>query len=179
MLVFSGRSGAGKTTTARAFERAGARLVSEDLLDGLGGVNLDRRAARLAIGGEARDPPGSSSKRRISHARRPTRSVQAARSLWGGPPRSVAQILLVDATRRAGQSIQRDELAHPDALVALIESAYIASPDARAWRARFVLLRDLVCRVATSRVTMPEGLPALEAAARALQLPNQSATIAS
>ena len=32
LLVFSGQSGAGKTTSAKAFAQAGARLVSEDLL---------------------------------------------------------------------------------------------------------------------------------------------------
>ncbi len=72
--------------------------------------------------------------------------------------------------------IQREELTRPDALIALIESAFFASSDARAAGANaFVPLRDLVCSVATSRVTMPEGLPALEPR-RAAQLRQSAMT---
>ena len=118
LLVFSGRSGAGKTTSARAFARAGARLVSEDLLV-MAAAATSTAEPRAVIGGEAADPsPGSSRKRRSSRARprRPypaQRSIAASmarydpssRSCWSTPTggRARHSARTAGASRRAGR----------------------------------------------------------------------------
>jgi len=175
LLVFSGRSGAGKTTSARAFALAGARLVCEDLL--VIAPATSPSEPRAVIGGEAVILAWIFEQAaQLGRARETTISCAALDRCIDGPTRSITEILLVDANRRAGQQIHRDELARPDALVALIESAFFASPDARAWRARFVQLHDLVAGLVTSRVTMPGDLATLDSAARAYR---QMATTAS
>jgi hypothetical protein len=176
LLVFSGRSGAGKTTSARAFARAGARLVSEDLLV-MAAAATSPAEPRAVIGGEAVILAWIFEQAaQLARAPETTISCAALDRCVDGPVRPLVEILLVDANRRAGQLIQREELAGPDALVALLESAFFASPDARAWRARFVQLHDLVAGTVASRVTMPGGLATLDSAARAYR---QMATTAS
>jgi hypothetical protein len=164
LLVFSGRSGAGKTTSARAFARNGARLISEDLLV-LGG---DLRAPEAVIGGEpaigawiaaqaqalAADPTGPIDCRGLD------RCVEGARI-------PVGRILLIDADRRAGDRITLEPLARCDALVALLESIYFASAEAESWRDSFELLRGIATAVPTARASMPRRLLELPGAVKA------------
>jgi hypothetical protein len=165
LLVFSGRSGAGKTTSARAFTRAGARLIAEDLLV----LASSPAGPRAVVGGEPAIRAWIAEQgARLARAPEESVSCEPLLDCVDGPSLPISRILLIDADRRLGDQIRLEPLARPDALVALLESAYFASADARQWSARVVPLRDLVARVATSRVTMPDGLPALAAAASAL-----------
>jgi hypothetical protein len=166
LLVFSGRSGAGKTTSARAFARTGARLVSEDLLV----LVPSPRGPCAAVGGEAAILAWIA-EQAAGLARTPDRAItcEPLTRAVEGASLPIDQILLLDADRRVGDRMRLEPLARPDALVALLESAYFASPDARHWRTRFEPLRDLVGRAATSRVTMPHGLPVLDAAVAAFR----------
>jgi hypothetical protein len=165
VTVFTGQSGAGKTTSARSFARTGARLVSEDLLV----ISFPASGPCAVLGGEA--------------AIRAWTFEQAAQLLRGlrkwvacegldrcieGEPLPIGQTLLISADRREGDQILRESLKPVDALVGSIESIYFASSDTRTWGDRVLRLRDLVTRVATFRATMPEGLPALDAAAHDL-----------
>ncbi len=164
LLVFSGRSGAGKTTSARAFARTGARLASEDLLV----LVPSPVGPQAVIGGEAAILAWIfEHAARLASAPEQAVSCEPLAHCAEGPRLPIAQILLIDAGRRAGERIELEALASPDALVALIESAYFASPDARHWRARFVPLRDLAGVAATSRVTMPARLSVLDTAVTA------------
>jgi hypothetical protein len=161
LVVFTGPSGAGKTTTARAFTRAGARLVSEDLL-------------LLA--------PSSTSRRAVADGEAKLRSWVAAAATHcvaapgetircdgldqclEGQQLPIGKILIIDAGRRGGDRIRLEPLSRPDALVAMMESVYFGSSDTATWSARFESLRDLGGGVITSAATMPESLSLLDAA---------------
>ena len=162
LLVFSGRSGAGKTTSARAFARPAARLVSEDLLVMAGSAD----EPRAVLGGE----PAITSWI-VEQAQQLARSPEQTVSCEGldrcveGRQLPLAEILMVDADRRAGHQIQREQLTRADALVALIESIYFASANASTWHERLDRLRALTRDVSLSRATMPPGLPQLQTAA--------------
>ena len=160
LVVFSGRSGAGKTTSARAFAATGARLVSEDLL-----ILAPGDGARGAMNGEP------SIRRWITEkgdrlAALPEGEVDCREldRCLEGEQLPLKRILLLDAGRRAGDRIYVEELPRPEAMIALLESAFFASADASSWRSTFESLRGLVKNVSTARATMPEGLAALRAA---------------
>jgi hypothetical protein len=163
LLVFSGRSGAGKTTSARAFAAEGAQLVSEDLLV----LASDTNIPDAMIGGEAviRTWAAREGSRLATHPDQFVDCTALDRSL-DGERRSVQRILLVDAERRTGDRIGIEELTRPEALIALMESTYFASADANSWRSIFGSLRGLVTGASTARATMPLGLSELRSAAR-------------
>jgi hypothetical protein len=165
LLVFSGRSGAGKTTSARAFvDAAGARLVSEDLLIFTPGnaagdaVLAGERIVRAWVEEKARELAAS--------PERPL-DCRALDRCRDGDHLAVRRVLLIAADRRTGDRIQVESLSRPDALLALLESAFIASADVNSWRSTFESLRALVMNAATARAVMPRGLVALRAAVTA------------
>lgn len=158
LLVFSGRSGAGKTTSARALAEAGGRLVSEDMLilrqaqEGPEGVLSGEPVIGAWIADEAENL-----------AAQPDRSVDCRgldRCLQG-ESRRIKRILLIDAARRAGARMVTEELGRPDALIELVESIYFGSTDPLSWTGTFESLRDLVSSVRIARAVMPLGIPAL------------------
>jgi hypothetical protein len=163
LLVFSGRSGAGKTTSAKAFARGGALLVSEDLL-----VLADQRNAPEAIvDGEntLRTWVAEQAARLVSLPDQPIDCAGLDRCATGSRS-PIGRILLLDAERRVGDQIQVEELPRPEALVALMESIYFASNDTSSWRSSLLRLRALVSGASTARATMPR-LAGLQTAATA------------
>jgi Coenzyme PQQ synthesis protein D (PqqD) len=160
LLVITGASGAGKTTSARAFARTGARLVSEDLLI----FALSAAGPRAVIDGE-RTIRAWVAERAMQLARQPEEVIPCAEleRCLEGPQLAVGAIWIIDAASRSGGLIGLEPLLRPEALVALMESVYFASSDGGTWSARLEALRDLVAGVTSSRATMPEGLSPLEA----------------
>jgi hypothetical protein len=173
LLVFSGRSGAGKTTSARAFVDAGARLVSEDLL-----IFTPGAAARDAVLGGERIVRAwvEEEARRLADSPGRTIDCKTLACCLEGERLPVRQILLIEADRRVGDRIQVESLSRPDALLALLESAYFASADASSWRLTFESLRGLVMTVSTARAVMPKGLAALRAAVTAFDYSDMTAS---
>ena len=164
LVVFSGPSGAGKTTTAKAIAEAGAVLVSEDLMilrevdDCPQGVLPAERIIRSWVADEsarwARQPDVQIDCRTLDRA-------------LEGEGRPLQRIFLIDARRRGGDRLTSEPLSQPDALIALIDSFYFASIDAERWRYNFDSLRRLVTFVPTARAVMPLGLAALRQVAKA------------
>jgi Coenzyme PQQ synthesis protein D (PqqD) len=173
LLVITGPSGAGKTTSARAFARTGARLVSEDLLV----FEPASPGSRAITTGEAmiRAWVAEQSAKLAGRPDEPIDCRDLIRCVEG-PRVGISAIWIIDAARRAGDQIQLEQLRPVDALVALMESVYFASSDAQTWDDRFESLRHLTTSAAPSQATIPDGLGPLEAA---VELFLQSEMIAS
>jgi hypothetical protein len=162
LVAFAGLSGAGKTTTARAFASSGARLVSEDLVvvsPGLRGhVVLDAEelirewAVRTARELE-RDPSM-------------TIDTSALNAVTRRQTMPLTKLLCVDRARRSGLAFSERPLPLLDALCTLMEHNFLGA-DTRAAVERFLeSTLDLVRAVNVSEVSCPDGLEALAAATR-------------
>lgn len=173
LTVFTGPSGAGKTTIARSLARGGARLVSEDLLV----LSSGSTEPRAVISGEAtiRKWVHDQATHLTNH---PVEAIacHGLDASASGADLSVSQVLLIDAGRRFGEGIRLERLPPAGALVAMMNSIYFASVDADNWLARIEMLRNIVKSAHTSIATMPSGLSALDRAIPAL---NQSEMVAS
>ena len=160
LLVITGPSGAGKTTSARAFARTGARLVSEDLLV----LEPASVGPRAVITGEATIRAWVAGRgTRLAHRPAEVIACDDLDRCLEGSRLPIGEIWIIHAARRAGGRIELEALSRPDALVALMESVYFASSDTATWDTRFESLRGLVDCVSTSRATMPHGLLELDA----------------
>lgn len=157
-LVFSGVSGAGKTTSAHACVAAGAPLFSEDLI-----VLADDAAALLATGeahirafcvsAAAPAPPGSPF------------PVAPLLALPRGPVVRIAEAWFLAAERRSGSAWQTARLDAPAATAALLGQLFAASAAPAAWRGLLERAVSLAHRVPCSEATAPASLDALAAAA--------------
>jgi hypothetical protein len=163
LTVFTGRSGAGKTTTAHAFVHAGAKLVCEDLLVLAGPED----GSLAALGGEAVIRKWVT-QAAAQLARKPDQVVSCDEldSSVNGEAHPIERILILEAERRAGQDIGHERLAGSDAMASLLETVFFASWDTRTWYPPLATLRALARRAAISRATMPSGVAALNEAAR-------------
>lgn len=164
LIFLSGRSGAGKTTSARALERAGGRLVSEDLVV----LKSDPPTLRAALDGEAAIRAWVS-REAGALADDPAYTIDCHEldRCIQGPLQPIQQIVIVDAGRREGADIQLQPCARADALVLLIESIFFARNDAATWRDDIEWLRELVSVIPITKAVMPQGLDNLALAARA------------
>jgi hypothetical protein len=160
LLAFAGLSGAGKTTTARAFAATGLQLVSEDLLVFVPGepeprVALEgeafvhawaRRVAAQLLRGKGKVPVGD-----LSPAS-------------GGPTAPVEAILCLDRTRRAGERLTARPLDDPDALTALMTHAFLGAREPENWRRYLASTAALITAIDVREATAPDGLERLAAA---------------
>jgi hypothetical protein len=161
LVAFAGPSGAGKTTTARAFVRAGAGAVVEDLLvlkPGMskpsavldGEVRVHAWAKKLSLvlaAGSARVP-----------------SSELA-TMADGPHVAVNAVLFVDVARRAGTDFCARSLSGPDALVALMANDFLGAASPAEWRRYFTTAIALAASTELAEVTAPFGVDTLDAAA--------------
>jgi hypothetical protein len=160
--AFCGKSGAGKTTTAQAFEAAGSLLVSEDLLilrpeDGpqAAFINGERLARTWAA--EAATRLEEVPDKEISYE-----GLSVAAS---GPSSGLAAIWFVDSARRSGNQLKLRLLAPTEALSALLGNGFLAAVDAKAWRHFLRRSSEMVEQVRLTEATMPDGRDALTLAA--------------
>jgi hypothetical protein len=159
--VFTGLSGAGKTTTARAFARVGADIVSEDLLvlappPAIGSVIIDGEKRIRSWLTEATE-------RAVKLHHEPIRCDGLDR-IAKGKTLPIDTILLLDVARRAGDRIEVEPLSRTSALIELIKSLFFASADASDWLAQLDFLKTLVTGAVTSTSTMPLGVATLDSA---------------
>ena len=155
LLLFCGRSGAGKTTSVRMFGEAGRRVVSEDLLI----LSIRNDGCRAIIGGEPtiRAWAVREGARLAQQPGRPLECSGLDRCL-AGDSRPVKRILLIDSDRRTGEKIVVEELPRADALDALMESTYFGSAEVTSWTSTFESLKTLVKEASTARAVMPRGI---------------------
>lgn len=162
VLAFAGASGAGKTTTARAFAAAGATLVTEDLLiladdgDVVTGAEAALRAWVVAqTGAQAAAPtPGAE-----------VDAEELAAVVLAGPTLPLRRMLLLDATRRAGGEFVIEKIPASDAMLALLGHSFGELEERRVWRDLATACRRIASTVDLRLTTAPAGLDALGAAA--------------
>jgi hypothetical protein len=163
LTAFSGRSGAGKTTTARAFERAGARLISQDLVvltaASTPAVVLDGESRAHAWAAATADTLAGGSVAELSCG-------GLAHVTAPGPELSLRAIWFVDSARRSGHGLQRQRLAAVDGTLALLANSFLGSESPESWRRHVRETHGIVASLALWDVTTPDGLDRLAAAAR-------------
>jgi hypothetical protein len=162
LIAFCGRSGAGKTTTARALGRHGASLISEDLL-----------VLSLSEGAVSARPQGEGIILRWASLlaetlrQNPDRAAPCGEIdvVHKGPTAPIDQLCFIDPARRRGADIKTVALTPTECLYEVIPSNFLGSADSRHWR-RFLDSSLMVARaVSAAMVWMPDGIPALEQAA--------------
>jgi hypothetical protein len=162
-IAFSGKSGAGKTTTARAFARAGANLLSEDLLVlsfAAGGVFLHREGEYFARTW-ARETASTME-------REPLRPVDfsALTDAGQGDLLPLKAVWFVSANRRSGSDVAVRHLSVSEGALALLGNGFLASSKRDHWREFLQRAKLIADHVDANEATMPDGVPRLEAAAR-------------
>jgi hypothetical protein len=162
-LAFSGKSGAGKTTSALAFERAGAHLVSEDLLV----LSVTEQDVKIHLGGEryARDWA-----RRIAPVlEKDCRQVidfGVLADARTGDIVTLDTIWFIEAERRGGSDLKLQKLPISDGALALLGNGFLASFYPQQWRDFLYRSQRIAERVELTQAIMPEGLGLLQSAAR-------------
>ena len=161
--AFSGPSGAGKTTTARAFADAGSVLVSEDLLV----LRPEDEMAHAVLHAEARVRAwAEQAKAALSQDPRTSVAFAHLDRLSEGPASPLESVLFLDAKRRRGEAIELTPLAPPDALMDLFGNAFLASADPADWRTTLTQLAQAAKTTRAYMATMPEGIAEVQAAVR-------------
>jgi hypothetical protein len=160
-LAISGRSGAGKTTTARIFERAGARLVSEDLVI----LSLADESPLIFLGGErfARNWARATA----PHFDVPGQEVDFAdlSRAQQGAVVPLTAMWFIDVSRRVGTDLQLRKLSIGDGTLALLGNGMLATSHAQHWRDFLRRSRFIAERTSLSEATMPKGVDHLKGAA--------------
>lgn len=164
LIAFAGVSGAGKTTTARAFAKAGAELVSEDLVV----LAPEARQAAVLTGAE---PFIFAWARRVGLQllSDPQKTVpsDSLQSLLDGPAAQLDQLFFLDRFRRAGTEFTISPIAEPDALISLMTHDFLGAVEPEAWRRFFDRARTFVELADLREATAPDGVDHLaQAAAR-------------
>lgn len=163
LRTFSGLSGAGKTTTARAFQSSGGRLLSEDLVvltfpDGTPAMYEDAesiaRTWARKVGTALEEEPDSP----IDFAE--LRDVQQ------GPLLPLDSMWFVDVSRRRGVDLTLRRLTAREGVVSLLRDGMLASHQSDDWRKFLRRSRTIADRIRLSEATVPDGIERLEMAAR-------------
>jgi hypothetical protein len=158
LIAFAGMSGAGKTTTARAFASAGARLISEDLV-----VLAPRpQGAEVLTDGES-FVQGWARNTGVQLLSEPQKTVPlgSLESVVNGETMPLHQILFLDPIRRAGTEFATSQLAEPDALISLMTHDFLGAVEAETWRRYFSRARALLEIVDFRDARTPDGLERL------------------
>jgi hypothetical protein len=162
LVAFAGVSGAGKTTTAHAFQAAGASLISEDLVvfapDRSGPDVLLEAESFLA--GWARTVC-----RALSATEDRSASSEDIVEVVAGPTRQLDRIVFLDRARRTGTSLATRTLEEPEALVALMEHDFLGATDANEWRRYFESAVVLSGAIEAQEGSAPNGVEHLVLAA--------------
>jgi hypothetical protein len=164
VLGFSGRSGAGKTTTVRAFTTAGASLVSEDLLilaghDPSPSFYAQGERKVHAWTNEVADRLAADPEVPVSY----TDLISAA----NGPRQRLDELWFLSSERRAAGSrtFQRRPLDAIEGTLSLLRNTFLGEADGGSWRRHLRASRYLAEQVSLFETTPPEGLVALTGAA--------------
>lgn len=162
LIAFSGTSRAGKTTTARSFAEAGARLVAEDLLV----MARDAEDPLVALQGEpAVDAWARAAARELSSGGTAVSSAELA-GASALPHARLDSILYLDGERRAGTDFVADRLDPADGLLALMENDFLGAIARREWQRFFRVAETIAAQTHLYRTAAPLGTDGLVAAAR-------------
>jgi hypothetical protein len=161
-LAFTGKSGAGKTTTARAFERVGANLISEDLIV----LRMLETAVDILPHGEPFARGWSSQWATTLKTRcndpidfTPLYEVQDL------PGIRLDQLWFIGADQRRGQDFELTPLPPMDGLLELLSNGFLGSDHPRLWQTFLETSRAIAETATLFAAIMPEGLPQLQRAA--------------
>jgi hypothetical protein len=164
LLIVSGESGAGKTTTAKAFNMAGWSLYAEDML-------VMASASPLTVysnGEEMINAWVSSSAQQL--ARSPHQGVSAAalrETVWGEPT-AVSQVWFIESARRehGRNEIEPRRMANTDGALAVMTSLFLGGASPETWRRFLSLAGTIASSVPLFEAQMPAGIERLQAAAK-------------
>jgi hypothetical protein len=164
VLAFLGASGAGKTTTARAFARAGYGLVSEDKLV----LRLQDGRPLAVLSGEA------TIRSWITTARMQLAStsigdwcpIDPLRQATSGDGLPLATVMIVDQRRREGTELLLEPLSPAEAAGEIVRNAFHGSSTDADWRHQLRAAAAIARHARVLSATMPAGLDGLAAAAR-------------
>jgi hypothetical protein len=165
LVVFSGRSGAGKSTTSRLLAEArGAAPFADDLLVLSGGEGPPRARA----GAEAAiyrwcDDTGRSLLARPD-APIDLAGLCAAASDPAAALHPLDRLIFVAADRRSGTGLFLHALTAPEAMLELMEAVFLGATAPTAVRQFLSACAALAGAVPMARAVVPEGLPALQGA---------------
>ncbi|HVZ73761.1 MAG TPA: PqqD family protein [Polyangia bacterium] len=160
-IAFAGRSGAGKTTTAKALAAAGARLSSEDLLLLSDGETLG--TSFFTFGERLAHTWADLAAAQISSGRDvPFGDLAAAAT---GPQERLHAIWFLDVTRRRGNHLQQYELDRVSGLGELLRHLFLARAGASNWRSQVQAARRLAANLQLSEAVVPDGIALLTQAA--------------
>ena len=164
LTAFAGQSGAGKTTTARAFAATGSKLICEDLLVLAGGSQ-----AAVVVDGERRAHAwAAATADALSKGPDAELSCDGLADVCGpGSTIPLAAIWFVDRSRRTGAMLQRRPFTAIDGALALLGSNFLGSDSPESWRRHIRETHAIAAQVALWEVTVPDGLDQLASAARA------------
>jgi len=163
LRAFAGISGAGKTTTARAFADAGCEVVSEDLVVlGPAGDEIGvRTGAERVIRRWATEAAWAVSAR-------PDQVVDCASLREVLPPVDdrLARVTFLSAGRRAGDRLVERSMGMAWTAAAALQNSFLSVHDPETWRQRLEEAARLACVVRGHRGITPEGVSRLADAVR-------------
>jgi hypothetical protein len=163
LIAFAGVSGAGKTTTARAFVAAGAIPVSEDLVV----LAPGQAAASVLMRGEAsvHGWARAMASRLLADPDRPLPVGALAAETIQSPATRLDSILFLDVARRDRSDFRSAPLAEPDALAELLRHDFLGALAAHSWRRFFHAAVALLAQIDARALWAPAGVDGLTAAA--------------
>jgi hypothetical protein len=165
VTAFCGVSGAGKTTTARAFSKGGWTLFSEDLIV-IDPDSLTLGPPRAYWRGEELAHAWSREAATRARAGEIECSDLLPHAVANGRTIAMADILFLGADRRNVRDITLARPSAGEALVLLLASNFLGSANASDWRTYFERSAAIVRTTNTFRASVPDGIEPLQAAAR-------------
>jgi len=162
LVAFAGLSGAGKTTTARAFKAAGATLVSEDLTV----LQTAGRRPAVVLGAEVRVHAWA--RKGASELARGAASISSGElaTMAQGACTELSALHFLDAQRRQGTEFQLSALPAPDALLSLIAHDFLGAASDDGWRRFFATAVEIASNTILIEATAPRGVESLLTAAK-------------
>jgi hypothetical protein len=162
--VISGESGAGKTTTARAFDAAGSPMFAQDML-----VLAALSPLRVyATGEQTINDWAMRSAEQL--ARSPLETINAADLTRAGDGEStpVTEIWFIDGAQRNqdARGIWRAQLTETDGVLAVMRSLFLGGSSPREWRQFLSMAAAITSSVPLFEARMPAGVDRLRTAAQ-------------
>jgi Coenzyme PQQ synthesis protein D (PqqD) len=172
VIAVLGESGAGKTTTARAFAAAGFEKLSEDKLL----LRADGADVGAVVDGEAWIEAWLLD---FGSRLRAARLGAWCDLAWVAPAAdhpvaAVGEILLIDCARRRGADIDLQAVGPSAAAAEILRHAFYGSSTTAEWRLSAAVSAALARTAPTFVATMPDGVASLAEAVRLYTLKKQS-----
>jgi hypothetical protein len=155
-IAFSGQSGAGKTTTARALVRAGATLIAEDKLlieygaAGVRALSASEDKLRQWVNAAA-----------VELAAGRNISCDALDAVTSGPATPFTEIGFLGAERRTSRGVECRRLSSLDAAGAIFNNSFQGSDVPSDWARQLETSATIARVIGAYELTMPDGLSAL------------------